>query len=58
MLHSENIPEIPFQITNTEMGDLFANFALNWSTLSPATYLLYGVLLGFFFLGLMKKIND
>lgn len=35
--------------------DLFANFALNWSTLSPVLYLLFGTLTAFFFIGLVLK---
>jgi hypothetical protein len=52
------IPNIPFQLTKSHMGDLFANFAHNWNTLSPALWLLFGVLIAFFYLKVIKKLND
>lgn len=54
MLHSDKIPNIPFKITSSHMSDLFRNFAYNWHTLSPVTYLLFGILLAFFVLTIMK----
>jgi hypothetical protein len=53
MLHSDNIPDVSYR---PNIGDLFSNFSLNWSTLSPVLYLLYGVLAGFFLLGLLIKL--
>lgn len=40
---------------NYSMGDLFGNFALNWETLSPALWVLFGVLFGTW---LVKKVYD
>ncbi|MFH5781822.1 hypothetical protein [Heyndrickxia oleronia] len=54
MLHSENIPDIPFKVSDGKMGDIFRNFAFNWDTLSPALWLLFGTLFGFFILKLLK----
>lgn len=54
MLHSPNIPSIPFQVTDSKMHDIFANFALNWNTLSPVLWLLFGTLFGLFCLKLIK----
>jgi len=48
MLHSVNIPSVPKNIGTSEMTDLFRNFDLNWSTLSPVLFLLFGVLFGFY----------
>ncbi len=48
MLDSVNIPNVPKNIGTSEMTDLFRNFDLNWSTLSPVLWLLFGVLFGFY----------
>lgn len=47
------IPEVNYR---PPIEDLFANFLHNWNTLSPALYLLYGVLTAFFLLGLLKRL--
>lgn len=55
MLDSPNIPDIPFKLDSGKMNDLFANFTLNWTTLSPVLWLLFGTLFGFFVLKLLKN---
>jgi hypothetical protein len=55
MLNSPNIPDVPFELTSGLMNDLFRNFTLNWGTLSPVLWVLYGVLFGFFVLKLLKE---
>jgi hypothetical protein len=55
MLNSENVPEINY---SPDIKDLFHYFTINWETLSPALWVLYGVLIAFFFLGIIKKLND
>lgn len=55
MLHSENIPEVTY---SPPISDLFNFFKINWETLSPALWLLYGVLFAFFVLGIIKKYQD
>lgn len=47
------MPDIPVM---SNIGDLFANFNKNWSTLTPVLSLLFGTLLGFFFIGLLVKL--
>lgn len=47
------IPDISYR---PPISDLFANFAHNWQTLSPALWVLYGVLAGFFILMILKRI--
>lgn len=49
---SNGIPSINY---SPDITELFRNFAHNWSTLSPALWLLYGTLAAFFLLGLLKK---
>jgi hypothetical protein len=44
------MPEIPY---SPPIEDLFANFQHNWGTLSPALFLLFGILFAFF---MAKKI--
>lgn len=51
MLHSENIPDVTY---SPDIHDLFFYFGINWSTLAPALYLLFGVLFGFFVLKILK----
>lgn len=47
------IPKVGYK---PPINDLFANFAHNWLTLSPALWLLYGVLAGFFILMILKRV--
>lgn len=42
---SPHMPTIPY---SPPIGDLFANFAYNWATLTPALALLFGTLFAFF----------
>lgn len=46
------MPEIP---KSAEIGDLFANFAVNWGTLMPVLVLLFGILFGSFVAIRIKK---
>jgi hypothetical protein len=46
------MPEIGF---HPPMGDVFSNLTLNWSTLSPVLYLLFGTIFGTW---LLKKFID
>lgn len=50
-LHSENIPEIGY---SPDITDLFDFFGVNWNTLSPALWLLFGTLFAFFLLKILK----
>lgn len=58
MLNSPNIPNVPTNVGDSEMLELFRNFGLNWSTLSPALWLLLGTLFGLFVLKLIKNRFD
>lgn len=51
VLKSPNMPRIP---QSADVADLFANLRLNWSTLSPVLYLLFGILF-IFWLALKAK---
>lgn len=51
-LHSEKIPEIPY---SPDITDLFMFFGINWETLSPALWLLFGTLFAFFMLWVLKQ---
>lgn len=53
-MQGDKIPDVSY---SPPISDLFANFALNWNTLSPALWLLYGVLAGFFILKILKRVN-
>ena len=45
LLHSDRMPVIP---QGPPVTDLFANLGQNWSVLSPALSLLFGILFGSF----------
>lgn len=53
MLDSPNIPDVEY---SPNINDLFHYFGINWETLSPALWVLYGVLFAFFVLAILKKI--
>lgn len=46
-LRSDRMPEIP---AGPSIGDLFSNLSNNWSMMSPALYLLFGVMFGSYIL--------
>jgi len=54
-LHSENIPEIPY---SPDITDLFTFFGINWNTLGPVLWLLFGVLFAFIVLKVLKQFNN
>ncbi len=54
MLNSPNIPNVPFQLSDGHMSELFRNFMINWDTLSPVLWLLFGTLFGLFVVKLIK----
>lgn len=49
---STGVPTIP---NMSDIRDLFANFGHNWSTLSPALWVLFGIIFGTFVLGKIIK---
>lgn len=51
-LHSEKIPDITYRPPIT---DLFTFFGINWDTLAPALWLLFGTLFAFFVLKIVKQ---
>jgi hypothetical protein len=51
VLNSPNIPEVTY---SPDINDLFHYFGVNWDTLSPALWLLYGVLFAFAVLAILK----
>lgn len=53
MLDSKNIPDVKY---SPDITDLFHYFGINWSTLSPALWVLFGVLAGFFILKILKDV--
>jgi hypothetical protein len=55
-MHSDNIPNVRTDTYN--MSDLFHYFGMNWDTLSPALYVLYGVLFAFFLLAILKRFYN
>lgn len=55
MLDSPNIPNIPFKVTDGKMVDIFRNFGVNWETLSPVLFLLFGTLFAFFVIRKLKN---
>lgn len=55
MLHSDNIPDVSYR---PDIGNLFEYFAINWETLSPALWVLFGILFGFFVLRIVFKLKD
>lgn len=55
MLNSPNIPDVKY---SPDINDLFSFFKFNWETLSPALWLLYGVLFAFFIAGIIKKLYE
>lgn len=52
-LHSDKVPNVTYR---PPIGDLFDFFEFNWKTLSPALWVLYGILIGFFILGILVKV--
>lgn len=52
MLNSKNIPDVNY---SPDISELFKFFGINWDTLSPALWVLYGVLAAFFILGILKR---
>lgn len=50
-LHSDKIPDIGY---SPDISKLFMFFGINWDTLGPALWLLFGTLFGFFVLRLLK----
>jgi len=52
MLHSDKVPDVTY---SPDINKLFYFFGINWETLSPALYVLFGVLFGFFVLKIMKN---
>lgn len=52
MLKSQNVPDVNY---SPDIQDLFRYFGYSWDTISPAVYLLCGVLLAFFLLTILKK---
>ncbi|WP_170948158.1 hypothetical protein [Paenibacillus sp. 7516] len=55
MLHSDRMPEIP---AGPPISDLFANLALNWSTLMPVLAILFGTIFGTWLLMKVKRNTD
>lgn len=53
MLHSDNIPDIDYR---PPIEDLFRFFGINWDTLSPVLFLLFGTLFAFFVLKILKDL--
>lgn len=51
MLHSDNIPDVNYR---PPIKDLFHFFDINWNTLSPVLWLLFGTLFAFFILKILK----
>lgn len=51
MLKSENIPDVTYR---PDINDLFHYFGINWETLSPALWVLFGTLFAFFVLKILK----
>ncbi len=51
-LHSELVPDVTYK---PPIQDLFMFFGINWETLSPALWLLFGTLFGFFVLKMLKN---
>lgn len=52
-MQGDKIPDVNY---SPPISDLFANFAHNWNTLSPALWLLFGVLAGYFILKIVKRV--
>lgn len=52
-LHSEKVPDITYK---PDITDLFDFFTINWNTLSPALWLLFGTLFAFFVSGILIKL--
>ncbi|MFU1973151.1 hypothetical protein [Bacillus pumilus] len=52
-MQGNNIPDVKY---SPPISDLFANFALNWHTLSPALWVLFGTLTGFYILKILKRV--
>lgn len=50
-LHSDKVPDITYK---PPIEDLFKFFGINWNTLSPALWVLFGTLFGFFVLKILK----
>lgn len=50
-LHSDKIPEIGYR---PDMSKLFMFFGINWDTLSPVLWLLFGTLFAFFIFKVLK----
>lgn len=51
-LHSEKVPDITYK---PPIEDLFMFFGINWNTISPALWVLFGTLFGFFVLKIIKS---
>lgn len=49
---SDKIPSLGY---SPDINQIFRNFQVNWTTLSPATTLLYGILLAFFIAKIVKS---
>jgi len=50
-LHSDKVPDVNY---SPPIQDLFYFFGVNWGTLGPALWLLFGTLFGFFVLKILK----
>jgi len=50
-LHSDKVPDIGYR---PPISDLFMFFGINWNTLGPALWVLFGTLFGFFVLKILK----
>ena len=51
-LHSDKVPDITYK---PPINDLFTFFGINWATLGPALWVLFGTLFGFFVLKIIKS---
>lgn len=51
MLHSDKIPDVNYR---PPIQDLFRFFGINWDTLSPALWVLFGTLFAFFVAKIIK----
>jgi hypothetical protein len=52
LLESKNIPDVSY---SPDISKLFGFFNMNWSTLGPVLWILFGTLFAFFVLGILKK---
>ena len=51
-LHSEKVPDIDY---SPNIQDLFMFFGINWDTLGPVLWLLFGTLFAFFIIRIVKQ---